>query len=60
MNKPPVSTDLQKLEEKHSVPGLWIPKRLEILQLLDGRHGRATAHTEVNFEQNSKEGNKML
>lgn len=55
-----MSTNLQKLEEKHSVPGLWIPKRIKILQLLDGRHGRATAHTEVNFEQNSKERNKML
>lgn len=60
LNKPPVSIDLQKLEEKHSMSGLWIPKRLKILQLLDGRRGRATAHSEVNFEQNNKERNKML
>lgn len=60
MNKQPVNTDLQKLEEKHSVAVVWIPKRLKILQRLDGRGGRATDHSEVNFELNNKERNKML
>lgn len=62
MNKQPVNTDLQKLEKKkkHSVAVVWIPKRLKILQCLDGRGGRATDHSEVNFEQNNKERNKML